>query len=161
MVKVCAESGSGNKCLVSVLSEQYIQRWSFTGPSGAETFLFQDQELARKIKEKFHASLWSTYDPSSTEVWLLDMQQFQQGEVVVLVAAMNSGHTPQLHYGLVSLSDSGDQFAVKQLHLMAYNAFYTKADEATLLSLRFVLGRSYAYVYSGTAIYPVLINGEL
>lgn len=159
LVKVCAEAGASNRCFVSVLSEQYIQRWSFTGP-GNESFVFQDQELVRKIKEKFHGTLWSAHDIQGTELWLLDMQQYQQGEVVVLAAALNHTHTPQLHYALVTLSDAGDQFAVKQLHLLAYNAFYSKAEENNLLSMRFVLGRSYAYVFNGTAIYPVLINGE-
>lgn len=144
---------------MSVLSEQYIQRWSFTGPA-QEAFLFQDQEIVRKIKDKFNSTLWSSHDVSGTDLWLLDMQQYQQGEVVVLAAALNSTHTPQLHYALVTLSESGDQFSIKQLHLLAYNAFYSKAEEANLLSMRFLLGRSYAYVYSGTAIYPVLINGN-
>lgn len=88
------------------------------------------------------------------------MQQYQQGEVVVLVAALNQTYTPQIHYALVTLTDAGDQFVVKQLHLLAHNAFYSKAEEANLLSLRFLLGRSYAYVFSGNAIYPILINGE-
>lgn len=158
-MKVCSESGAGSKCLVSVLSEHYIQRWCFAAP-GHESFLFQDQELARKIKDRFHAVLWPSHDVSGTELWLLDMQQYQQGEVVVLAASLNFSHTPQVHYALITLTEAGDQFAVKQLHLLAYNAFYSKAEEATLLSMRFVLGRSYAYVFSGTAIYPVLINGE-
>lgn len=116
----------------------------------------------RKVKERFHARLWSAHDVTGIELWLLDMQQFQQGEVVVLVAAVNASHTPQLHYALVTLSDSDDQqqFLVKSFHLLAHNAFYNKNEEATLLSLRFILGRSYAYVFSGNVIYPVLINGE-
>lgn len=156
---MCAEAGASSRCFVSVLSEQYIQRWCFTAP-GHEAFVFQDQELVRKIKEKFHGTLWSTLDIQGTELWLLDMQQYQQGEVVVLAASLNHTHTPQLHYALVTLTDAGDQFVVKQLHLLAHNAFYSKGDEANLLAMRFVLGRSYAYVFSGSAIYPVLINGE-
>lgn len=144
---------------MSVLSEQYIQRWSFAAP-GSETFLYQDQDLLRKIKDKFHTTLWASHDVSGAELWLLDMQQYQQGEVVVLAASLNLAHTPQLHYALITLSDAGDHFVVKQMHLLAYNAFYSKAEEANLLSVRFILGRSYAYVFSGQAIYPVLINGE-
>lgn len=144
---------------MTVLSEQYIQRWSFTSP-GNELFLYEDQDLLRKIKDRFHAKLWPSHDISGIELWLLDMQQYQQGEVVVLAAAVNLSHTPQLHYALITLSDSEDNFTVKSVYVMAYNAFYNKAEEATLLSMRFVLGRSYAYVFSGNVIYPILINGE-
>lgn len=157
---MCAEAGPGNRWFVSVLSEQYIQRWSFTPPPGNEVFLFEDQDLLRKIKSRLHAKLWPSHDMAGIELWLLDMQQYQQGEVVVLVATVNLAHTPQLNYALVTLSDAEEHFTVKGVHVMAYNAFYNRAEEQTLLAMRFVLGRSYAYVFSGNVIYPILINGK-
>lgn len=88
------------------------------------------------------------------------MQQHKQ-DLVVLVASVNMSHTPQLHYGLVVLSDNSDMLVVKSFHLLSYNTFYSKADEAELMSLKFVLSKSCAYVYSSSTIYPViLLNGK-
>lgn len=158
---MCVETVSGpndKKYFVSVLSESFVQRWLIASNAN-ETFLYEDHDLLRKIKDRFHAKLWSSHDISGIEIWLLDMQQYNQ-DVVVLAAAVNPRHTPQMHYALVTLADAGDTFTIKNFHSMAHTAFHNRADEPALLSLRFILNRSYAFVYSGNVIYPVLFNGK-
>lgn len=102
---------------MTVLADKSLQRWLLNA-NGIETFLFEEIEISKKIRDTFHQKLWanrgsllfqfkfhdtatffSLSDPVDIEVWSLDMQGIDNG-VVILAAATNLSHTPQIHYSL-------------------------------------------------------------
>lgn len=57
-IKVCAEQTRSSDWNVSVLADRWVQRWKFSA-NGNETYLFEDFEIFRKIRDAFHQKLWS------------------------------------------------------------------------------------------------------
>ena len=57
MLKIRAENTGNSEWIISVLADRWIQRWLFT-PYGNETFLFEDSEVVRKIRDAFHKKFW-------------------------------------------------------------------------------------------------------
>lgn len=57
---MCGESSKSQdgSWIVSVLADKWIQRWKIQA-TGAETFLFEDQEILNKVFNVFHKKLWS------------------------------------------------------------------------------------------------------
>lgn len=56
-MKACAERKGAVDWDVSILSDKWIQRW-IVSPNASETFLFEDTEIIRKIKEAFQEHIW-------------------------------------------------------------------------------------------------------
>lgn len=61
---MCAERTGSADWLVSVLSDKWIQRWSIS-PNVTETFLFEDAEIWRKIRDVFHHQIWRHHGNAS------------------------------------------------------------------------------------------------
>lgn len=54
---MCAQRSGTADWIVSVLSDKWIQRWSIS-PNVTETFLFEDSEILRKVRDAFHQQIW-------------------------------------------------------------------------------------------------------
>ncbi|GAB0092436.1 Nuclear pore complex protein Nup133 [Sergentomyia squamirostris] len=157
LLKMCAEKSGSKQWTVTVMSERWIQRWRFR-LGEPEQFLFEDSDFIRRIRESFHKKLWVNRDSNEVEIWSLDLQTSDQN-LVVLAAGMNKSFTPQLHYALVTFSCSENQEnLLSNFHQLSYNTFYNEEQESDALTLKFVLNKNYAYVYSEKTIFPVLLN---
>ncbi|XP_059618907.1 nuclear pore complex protein Nup133 [Phlebotomus argentipes] len=158
LLRMCAEPSGGREWTVSVMSERWIQRWSFQMTDG-ECFIFEDSDFLRRIRESFHKKFWVNRDPNEVEIWLLDLQT-SDSDLVVLAAGMNKSFTPQLHYALITFncSENQDHLVLSNFHQLTYNTFHSEEHESDLLAMKFVLNKNYAYVYSEKTIFPVLLN---
>lgn len=144
---------------MSVLSDKFIQRWCVE-LNFNETFLFEDQQIIQKVKQAFHHQAWPSRDINEVEMFTLDMQPNKEGELILLVAAMNLAHTPQILYALVTLIEQQSCFGIKDFCQMKTNAFYSGDANEDSLKYKFILTDSTAYVYGERTIFEVLLNGE-
>lgn len=145
---------------MSVLSDKFIQRWSIE-LNFNETFLFEDQNIIQKIKQTFHTHIWSTHDINEIETFTLDMQPINGSDLILLVAAMNLLHTPQIYFALITISEQQNCFFIKRYCQMKTNAFYSNEDNDENLKYKFILTPSTAYVYGDRTIFEVILGGEL
>lgn len=145
--------------MVSVLSDKWIQRW-LIGANGIETFLFEDFDIVRKIKETFQHNIWPSRDINDIDTFLLDMQP-TDGNVVILAAAINLTHTPQIYFGLLTLFEHQSTFVIKKFCQMKNNAFFSGDANDENLKFKFILNRSIAYVYGERIIFEVILNGKI
>lgn len=99
LIKICYESVNTIEYHISVLSEHSLQRWLFS-PNTNETFLFEDLEVHKKIREMYRQKVWTSRDMNENiALWMLDMQTISRG-VMILVGAANLNHTPEIHFSL-------------------------------------------------------------
>lgn len=140
------------------MSDRWLQRWSFATNS-YETFVFEDQELIRKIRELFHKKCWNFRDVSEIEVWFLDMQT-NESELILLCAGLNMAHTPQMFYAFVTITIAEDHCDVKDFLVLKLTMFYSNELEKECLSMKFILNRNTAYIYADKTIYPIYFNGK-
>lgn len=157
-MKICAEKGDADNWVVSVLSDKWIQRWSISS-SCAESFLFEDFEIVRKVREAFHTALWPNQDILDVETHLLDMHA-ADGCLHVLAAATNLNHTPQMHYALFTLNVSELSFVISNVCPIKVARFRSGDANDDNLKLKFIFNRSVAYVYGEKTIYEVLLHGN-
>lgn len=143
---------------MSVLSDRFIQRWS-VDTSFTESFLFEDQNIVQKIRQTFHNQVWPAHDIERVEIFMLDMQAQNGGDLILLVAATNHAHAPQLHYALITIGEQQGSFTIKNFCQMKANAFYSGNENDDNLKFRFILSRSTAYVYGGRTIFEVILSG--
>lgn len=99
-------------------------------------------------------------DPNEIEVFLLDMQ-VAESNLVILAAAVNLTHTPQLNYALITLNELGTTFSVKSFCQMKYQAFYSGEPNDDNLKMKFIYNRPIGYVYADRTIHEIILNGEI
>lgn len=101
LIKITQETFSISEHHISVLSDYSLQRWLFSSSSGCESFLYEDQEISRKIRDYFRSKMWpnrgNMNEPIDT--WLLDMQTVDRG-VMILIAGCNHAISPQVFFAL-------------------------------------------------------------
>lgn len=101
LIKITQETIATNEHHVSVLSDYSLQRWQFSSSTNTESFLFEDNEISKKIRDYFRSKMWpnrgNLNEPIDT--WLLDMQTVDRG-VMVLIAGANLTITPQVFLSL-------------------------------------------------------------
>lgn len=141
-----------------MLSDKFIQRWSVE-LNFNETFLFEDQNIIPKIKQAFHHHAWPSRDINEVDMYTLDMHANKNGQLVLLVAAMNLKHTPQILFALVTLVEQQSCFAIKDFCQMKMNAFYSADANEESFKYKFILTDSTAFVYGERTIFEVLLNG--
>lgn len=156
---MCAKISESSDWYISVLSDKFIQRWCVE-LNLSETFLFEDQLIISKIKQAFHHRAWPSRDINEVEMFTLDMQPNKDGELVLLVAAMNLTHTPQILFALVTLTEQQACFTIKDFCQMKTNAFYSGDANEESFKYKFILTDSTAYVYGDRSIFEVLLSGK-
>lgn len=89
--------------------------------------------------------------------------QVAESNLVILAAAVNLTHTPQLHYALITLNELGTTFSVKNFCQMKYQAFYSGEPNDDNLKMKFIYNRSIGYVYTcaDRTIYEIILNGKI
>lgn len=157
-MKVCADRCGSSHWLVSLLSDRFIQRWSID-TNCIESFLFEDQNIIQKVRQTFHNQIWPTHDIDKVETFMLDMQAQNEGDLILLVAAINLSHAPQIHYGLITVGEQQASFTIKNFCYIKANAFYSGNENDDNLKFKFILSRSTAYVYGGRTIFEVIMSG--
>lgn len=99
LIKITKESINASEHHINVLSDYSLQRWQFS--NNAERFLFEDQEISKKIRDFFRSKMWpnrgNLNEPIDT--WLLDMQTVDRG-IMILVAGANLTITSQVFLAL-------------------------------------------------------------
>lgn len=86
--------------------------------------------------------------------------QVADSNLVLLAGATNNSHTPQLHYGLITLKEVGTTFDIQGFCQMKYQAFYNGDPNDESLKMRFIYNRSIAYVYADRTIHEIILNGK-
>lgn len=139
-IKLCAvparSSAVGNWQL-SVLADRWIQRWALS-PNGVETYLFEDYDMFKQIRDAFHQKLWSHCDISGMDVRLLDMHATGERTVLVLATAINASFTPQFHYALCTFVEqvagssgggaaNNSAYTLKNFCQLRYSTFVSSA----------------------------------
>lgn len=125
-----------------------------------EQFLFEDQNIVSKIKQTVHHRLWPSRDINSVDMFILDMQPNKDGELVLLVAAMNLEHTPQILYALITLTEQQQCFHIKEFCQIKISAFYSGDANQEWLKYKFILADDTAYIYGERTIFEVLLRGK-
>lgn len=159
---MCAKrTESSNSWYLTVLSDKFIQRWCVES-NFTETFLFEDQAIIPKIRQAFHQKVWPSRDINDVDMYVLDMQANNNGDLILLTAAMNLLHAPQIYFALVTLTVEQQQcFGIKDFCQMKANAFYSGDGNEESLKYKLILTESTAYVYGERSIFEVLLNGNL
>jgi nuclear pore complex protein Nup133 len=106
LIKITYESINSVEYHISVLSEHSLQRWLFSpNVNNGETFLYEDQEISKKIREYFRSKMWPNRSNFNEPIdtWMLDMQTVDRG-VMLLVAGANLALSPQVFLTLSRLS---------------------------------------------------------
>lgn len=154
---MCAKISESSDWYVSVLSDKFIQRWCIE-LNFNEQFLFEDQNIVSKIKQTFHHRLWPSRDINTVDMFILDMQPNKKGELVLLAAAMNLTHAPQILYALVTLTEQQQCFTIKDFCQIKTSAFFSGDANEESLKYKFILTDSTAYVYGERTIFEVLLG---
>lgn len=141
-----------------MLSDKWIQRWSI-GPNCVETFLFEDIEIVRKMKETFQQNIWPNRDVNEIEIFLLDMQAYG-GNLYVLSAAINLAHTPQIYFAIFTLDDCESVFNIINFCQIKNNAFFSGDANDENLKYKLIINRSVAFVYGDRTIFEVILGGK-
>lgn len=79
--------------------------------------------------------------------------------IIILAAAVNDSHTPQIYYALITLSDDGSTTTVTK-YTQYYNTFYANNSSQDNVKMKFTLNRGIAYAYNDRTIYQIFTNGE-
>lgn len=99
LIKICYESINPLEYHINVLSEHSLQRWLFS-PNTNETFLYEEQEIAKKIRDYYRSKMWTNRSVNETiDTWMLDMQTVDRG-VIILAAGANLTLSPQVYISL-------------------------------------------------------------
>lgn len=80
-------------------------------------------------------------------------------KLIILAAAVNVAHTPQIYYALITISDDGSTTSVTKYCQINYNSFYTGNSSTDNIRMKFILNRGVAYVYDDRTIYQIFTNG--
>jgi nuclear pore complex protein Nup133 len=157
LIKISSEKISNKEWHITVLADKWLQRWSVNSSGTAEQFLCEDLEVLKKIREMYHQKYWNNHEITEIQLWLLDMQSTDRG-VIILAAALNEQHTPNIIYTLVTMVSENDTMVIKEVNQVKYKGFYNPEKEREYLGLKFVANRGVAYLYNAKMILPVLLN---
>lgn len=58
LIRISAQNDQNSDWNLTVLADRWIQRWNFSA-NGNESFLFEDLEVLRRIRDAFHQKMWS------------------------------------------------------------------------------------------------------
>ncbi|XP_069672597.1 nuclear pore complex protein Nup133 isoform X3 [Periplaneta americana] len=159
LVKVVAIDGSGfeaDEWRVYVLAEQSLQKWALV-PGEVERLIYEF-DVNRIVREAFHETIWESCAGSLSEldIWLLDMQPVDGG-VMLLVAAVNTHLSPQLHYALGKFSTESVNPPARfsTFFPLKNTGFYREEDEEELLSYQFLLVEQSAFLYNQKEVLAV------
>lgn len=174
-IKISAEplDRSLSEWNVAVLADRWIQRWRISAATGQEQYLFEDLEIFRKIRDSFHQRLWPGRDASEVEIRLLDMQLLANQRLVILAAAINASHTPQIYYALMTMNEhftagtSGGSYTLNSYVQLKHNTFYGGGGQSMVngnqsvdpMRMRLMVNRNVAYVYDDNVVHQVYLNG--
>lgn len=99
LIKITYESINSIEYHISVLSDHSLQRWLFS-PNTNETFLYDDQEISKKIRDFYRSKMWPNRSVNEAiDTWMLDMQTVDRG-VIILAAGANLALSPQVYLSL-------------------------------------------------------------
>lgn len=157
LIKITFEAINSIEYHITVLSENSLQRWLFS-PNANETFMYEDQEISKKIRNFYRLKMWSSRNVSEAiETWMLDMQTVDRG-VIILAAGVNSALSPQVYLTLITVVAEAEGFQLKDFQLIRYKAFFSQQQTNAFMNFRFIICRGMAYLYSDRIILPVLIQ---
>lgn len=157
LIKITFEAINSIEYHITVLSENSLQRWLFS-PNANETFMYEDQEISKKIRNFYRLKMWSSRNVSEAiETWMLDMQTVDRG-VIILAAGVNSALSPQVYLTLITVVAEAEGFQLKDFQLIRYKAFFSQQQTNAFMNFRFIICRGMAHLYSDRIILPVLIQ---
>lgn len=108
LIKITYEAINAIEYHITILSEHFLQRWFFS-PNSNETFLFEDQEISKKIRDVYRSKMWTNRSVNENiNTWMLDMQSVERG-VTVLAAAANLTISPQVYLSLSKFTSCFDR----------------------------------------------------
>lgn len=159
LIKITYEAINSIEYHISVLSENSLQRWLFS-PNTNETFLYEDQEISKKVRDFYRAKMWANRSVNEpVESWVLDMQTVDRG-VMILAAGANLTLSPQVYLSLITVVAEPEGFLLKDFQLMRYKTYYSQQQLNPFLTFKFIVCRGMAYVYSERIILPVVIQNN-
>ncbi|KAG5672648.1 hypothetical protein PVAND_002761 [Polypedilum vanderplanki] len=158
LIKITYEAVNSIEYHVNILSEHSLARWLFS-PNSSEVFLYEEQEISKKIREYFRTKMWPNRSSMNEpiDMWMLDMQTIDRG-VMILAAGANLGLTPQVFLVLITVIAEADNFQIKDLQLVRYKIFYNHQQQNLFVKFKFIICRGMAYIYSDRLIIPVIIQ---
>lgn len=159
LIKVTAVKNPGYETCewtLFILAGHTLQKWVLV-PGEIERLIFEI-DVNRFAVDGFQKTIWEHCggSPNEIQVWLLDMQPTDNG-VIILVGATNPQASPQFYYALGTLvTDTGIQPSRFDRFCPLQNTgFYREADEADLLSYRFLLCGNTALLYKPKSVLAV------
>ncbi|CRL07223.1 CLUMA_CG020204, isoform A [Clunio marinus] len=159
LIKIAYEAINSTDYHISILSEHFIQRWLFS-PNTNETFLYEDQEISKKIRDFYRLKMWSNRNINETiDSWMLDMQTIDRG-VMILAAAANPALSPQVYMSLITIVAESDGFQLKDFQLLRFKTFFSHQQTNLFSNFKFIIVRGIAYIYSERMILPVIIQSN-
>lgn len=159
LIKIVYEAINTIEYHISVLSEHSLQRWLFS-PNTNETFLYEDQEISKRVRDFYRAKMWANRSANETiDTWMLDMQTVDRG-VMILAAGANLALSPQVYVSLITVVAEPEGFQLKDFQLLRLKTFFSQQQANLFLSFKFIVCRGMAYVYSDRLILPVVIQSN-
>lgn len=159
LIKITYETINANSYFVNVFSEHSLQRWMFTS-SGHETYLYEDHEIAKKIRDTYKAKMWPNRPVNeSIYIWMLDAQTVDRG-IVALCAGANLSFSPQVYLTLVTIIAEDDGYHIKDFQLIRYKCFHSNQLPNIFTTFKFIVCRGMAYIYSDRMIVPIVIQNN-
>jgi nuclear pore complex protein Nup133 len=157
LIKITHEIMNSNNYYINVLSEHSLQRWIFHS-SGQETYLFEDHEISKKIRDMYKSKMWSNRPVNEPiAIWTLDMQTIDRG-VLLLCAGANLSFSPQVYITLVSVIAEDDGYHIKDVQLIRYKTFHSNQLRNIFTDFKFILCRGMAYIYCDRVIIPIVVQ---
>lgn len=157
LIRITYEAINSIEYHINVLSENSLQRWLFS-PNCNESFICEDQEISKKIRDYYRAKMWNSRNVNETiETYMLDMQTVDHG-VVILAAGVNPSLSPLAYLSLITVIAEGDGFKLKDFQLIRYKTFISQQQPHAFMNFRFIICRGVAYLYTDRLILPVLIQ---
>lgn len=99
-------------------------------------------------------------DSNEVEIRLLDMQP-SDSKIIILAAAINVSHTPQIYYALITMAENASSsYVLSSYYQIKHNSFYTGNVSADNLKMKFILNRNVAYVFDDKIVYQIYFNGK-
>ncbi|KAH8278396.1 hypothetical protein KR018_002289 [Drosophila ironensis] len=164
LVSVCCESNTEEgETTVALLSDKAIQRWSLSNKGNAESLIYEDAEIVRKIRDEFKKVFWNARLPADNleiDLHLLDFHVVKK-KSYILAGAVNSAHAPQMCYGIVVASAEAESVVLESFTPLKINKFYSSKTEEDCLSLRFVVGTGHIYLYTPKVVLPLHLTNSV
>ncbi|CAH0552008.1 unnamed protein product [Brassicogethes aeneus] len=153
LVRVLSLSNNDNTWTVYVLAGHSLQKWVLS--LGEPEQLVFVAELNRLVRDNFHHAVWDSCvgDHAEIDTWLLDIQS-DGDNMIILAAAVNMQMSPQVHYAMISVSTRSNQppNQVKDFMILKMSGLYNENNPAEVLSYRFLLCGTHAYLYNQRSI---------